>query len=124
MAAAARRKLKNEEPLKTIDILYTEKDGPDPNPSTNPFKTNHKTTLYTGGRGRGGRDSGEECIQCNTLSNYLTSITDDGDNHLIPLSIKVAKAEVEKDVDVKDKTLHAATDITSATHPILDSQGS
>ena len=78
-----------------------------------------------GGRGRGGRDSGEECIQCNTLSNYLTSITNDSDNHLIPMSIKVAEAEVEEDVDVEDlKTQHAATDITSDTHPILDSQGS
>ena len=54
----------------------------------------------------------------------MTSITNDGDNHLIPLSIKVAEADFEEDVDVEDKTLHAATDITSATHPILDSQGS
>ena len=47
--------------LKTIDILYTEKDGPDPNAS-NPFITNHKTTSYTGGRGRGGHDSAFNAI--------------------------------------------------------------
>ena len=52
----------------------------------------------------------------------MRSTTNDGDNHLIPLSIKVAEADFEEDVDVEDKTLHAATDITSATHPILDSQ--
>ena len=42
----------------------------------------------------------------------------------MPLSIKVAEAEVEEDVDKEDKTLYAATDIISVTHPILDSQGS
>ena len=36
----------------------------------------------------------------------------------------MAEADIEEDLDVEDKTLHAATDITSATHPILDSQGS
>ena len=40
-------------------------------------------------------------------------MTNDGDNHLISLSI-----------NVNDKNLHAATGITSASHPILDSQGS
>ena len=34
------------------------------------------------------------------------------------------EVEVEENVDVEDKTLHAATDTTSATHPILDIQGS
>ena len=34
LAATARRKLSGEEPLKTIDMSYTEKDGPDPNAST------------------------------------------------------------------------------------------
>ena len=121
MAAAARRKANGEEPLKTIDMSYTEKDGVNPNSSF--VKTTHKPNPFLGGRGRGGRDSGEECIQCNTLSNFLTSIDNDGDNHLIPLSIKVAKADIEEDVDVEDKTLHEATDIESATHPILDSQG-
>ena len=48
----------------------------------------------------------------------MTSITNDDDNHLNLLSIKVA------DVNVEDKTLHAATDTTSATHPILDNQSS
>ena len=43
---------------------------------------------------------------------------------MISLSIKVAEAEIEEDVDVEDKTLHGATDTISATHPILDSQGS
>ena len=37
---------------------------------------------------------------------------------MIPLLIKVAEADIEEDVDVEDKTLHAATDIASATHPI------
>ena len=36
----------------------------------------------------------------------------------------MAEVEAEKDVDVEDKTQHAATDIISATHPIFDSQGS
>ena len=54
----------------------------------------------------------------------MTSITNDGDNHLIPLLIKVAEAEVEEDAEVEDKTLHAATDIICATQSILDSQGS
>ena len=37
----------------------------------------------------------------------------------------MAEADIEEDVDVEDpRTLHAATDITSATHPILDRQGS
>ena len=108
MAATARRKLAGEEPLKTIDMSYTEKDSVDPNASSS-FKPYHKTTSYIGVRGRGGRDSGEERIQCDALSNYLTSITNDGDNHLIPLSIKMAEAEVEEDVDVEDsKTLHAS----------------
>ena len=71
MAAAARRKLKGEEPLRTIDMLYTEKYGVDPNVSSNPFTEHHKATPCIGGRGRG-----------------------------------------------------AASDITSVTHPILDSQGS
>ena len=82
-----------------------------------------KPTSYERGRGRGGHESGEGLIHCNSLSNYLTSINNDGDNHLVPLSIKVAEAEVEEEVDVEDKTLHAASDNTSATHPI-DSQGS
>ena len=52
----------------------------------------------------------------------MTSITNDGDKHLIPLSIKVAEAEVEEDVAAEDiKTLLATTDITSATDTILDS---
>ena len=55
----------------------------------------------------------------------MTSKTNDGDSHLIPLSKKVAETEVEEDVDVEDLyTLYAATSSTSATHPILDSQGS
>ena len=103
LAAAARRKLEGKEALKVIDMLYTEKDKPDPSVSTS-FKPYHQTTPYTGGRGRGSHESGEGCIQCNTLSYYLTSITNDGDNHLIPLSIKVAEADFEEDMDVEDNT--------------------
>ena len=55
----------------------------------------------------------------------MTSTTNDGDNHLIPLLIKVAEVDIEEDVDVKDsRTLQAASDTTSATHSILDGQGS
>ena len=102
MAAAARRSKKGEESFKTIDMSYTEKDGVDPNAST-PFIKYHQATPYNGGHGHGGRDSGEEFIHCNALSNYLTSITNDADNHLIFLSIKVAEAEVEEDVDLNIK---------------------
>ena len=104
-------------------MLYKGKDEVEPAES-NPFKLYDQTTSYDKGRGRGSHESGEGCIQCNPLSNYLSSITYDDDNHLIPLSIKVAEAEVEEDVDVEDKTLHAATDNKSADHPILNSQGS
>ena len=99
MAAAARRKLSGQEPLKTIDMSYKGKDEVDLNGSS-PFKSYNQTTSYIGGRGRGGHESDEERIHCNTLSNYLTSITNDGENHLIHLSIKVVEAEVEEDVDV------------------------
>ena len=85
--------------------------------------THSNNTKDKGGR-RGGHESGEGCIHCNTLYDYLTSITNECDNHFIPLSIKVAEAEVEEDVDVENKTLHSATDDKSSTHPILDSQGS
>ena len=54
---------------------------------------------------------GAGCIHCNTLSNYLAKITDDGDNHLIPLSIKVAEERSRR----RWKVLHAgaATEILS-----------
>ena len=48
----------------------------------------------------------------------MTSITHDDESHLIPLSIKV----VEEYVEVKDESQHAATDTTSTTHQIINSQ--
>ena len=90
---------------------------------SNPFKTYDQTTSCERGCERGGHSSGEGCIHCKTLFNYLTSMTDDGNNHLIPLSIKVTEVEIEEELDVEDiKTLHGATDIISATHSNLESQ--
>ena len=54
----------------------------------------------------------------------MTLITNDGVSHLIPLSIKVTETDVEEDVDVQDKSPYGATDITSATHPIVNNQDS
>ena len=88
-AVAARRKLSGREPLKTIVMLYKSKAEVEPADST-PFKPYNQTNSYERGRGRGGHEAGEECFHCNTLSNYLTSVTNDCDNQLIPLSIKVA----------------------------------
>ena len=71
LAAAARRKLSCQEPLKQMDMLYKGKDEVDP-AGSNPFKPYNQTNSYGRGRGRGGHESGQECIHCNTLSNYLS----------------------------------------------------
>ena len=58
-------------------MLNKGKDEVEP-AGSNPCKQYSQTTSYEKERGRGGHESGEECTQCNTVSNYLTSITNDG----------------------------------------------
>jgi hypothetical protein len=64
------------------------------------MKQKYEASPNTGSSGRGGRNPGELCNNCDTTFLYLTSILDNNDDdcHLIPLQIKVAEEDIEVDV--------------------------
>ena len=125
--ATARRLLAGQEPLNVLDLSYS-----GPNEVIPPNTTFNRTTTPSqgdGGRGRGGRHTGELCNTCDTLDTYLTSIVNnEDDSHLIPLLIKVAETEEDVDVDVEEgrsspTPQSAANDQGSTTITQTSSQG-
>ena len=102
--ATARRQLMGQEPSQILDMLY--KSPNEVEPADNPFKSYGQTTSsYDRGRGRGFHSSGEGCIHCSTLPNYSTSITNDGESHLIPLSTKTWKIKLNTQLQISYQPL-------------------